>query len=236
MKDEYLIKMYYEFLKANGIKGKMETFTQYEDMFIDWIIEKEKASRRYAGLVDYMGIEEDIYPKRIAEFGKGEHDSVTPGLSKLVEVPPIAITPYASTLYRVPGIEVAKGRLVNIEDNAYVAYETAEEYDEKPNCNDIFRNNIGTLMTQQPFKRSDLRPYFLLSLLEDKTVFLGANGSIDDKDKEEHIKELYYLYSQLQEAETVKAIFESTTYDDSYLAALKIHPKEKIKGPLVKTL
>lgn len=236
MKDEYLFKMYYEFLKANGIKGGMETFRKYQDMFIDWLAEKEKASRGYAGLVDYMGIEGDMYSRRIAEFGKGLFDSVIPSLAHLVEVPPIAITPYASTLYRVPGIEVADGRLVNVEDTVYVAYETPEDYFEKPNCHNTFGNNIGTLMTQLPFNNGDLRPYILLLLQGDKTIFLGTNGSIDDKDKKENIESLYYIYQKLQEIDGITSTFESGIDEGAYLAAVKARSNVKTKGQYVKTL
>ena len=236
MKDEYLFKMYYEFLKANGIKGGIETFSKYEDMFIDWIAEKEKSSRRYAGLVNNMGIEGDMYSRRIAEFGKGQYDSAMPELAHLVKVPPIAITPYASTLYRVPGIEVAKGRLVSVENIAYVAYDTPEDYFERPNCHDTFGNNIGTLMTQQPFKLSDIRPYLLLLLQDDKTIFLGTNGSIDDQDKKENIESLYYIYQKLQDMDNITSTFESEIDEDSYLASIKAHPRVKIKGSNVKKI
>ncbi len=236
MKDEYFFKMYYEFLKANRIKGGIETLSKYKDMFIDWLAEKEKSSRKYAGLVSYMGIEGDMPTRRIAEFGKGQYDSAMPTLAHLVEVAPIAITPYASTLYRVPGIEVAKGRLVNVEDTSYVAYETPEDYFEKPNCHDTFGNNIGTLMTQKPFTNDDLRPYLLLLLQDDKTIFLGANGSIDDKDKKKNIESLYNLYQRLQEIDNITSTFESEIDEDSYLASIKAHPKVKIKGPYEKTL
>lgn len=235
MKDEYLFKMFYEFLKANGIKGGFEQFHNYEDMFVDWLEEKSKASRSYAKLVYDMGIEGDRYSKRIAEFGKGLYDTATLGLSELVEVPPIAITPYASTLYRVPGIEVADGRLVNVNNSIYVAYESAEDYFERPNCSDIFGNNIGTLMTQQPFDPKELASYFLL-LEADKTIFLGANGTKEDQDRKGNIQMLYQLYKQLQEVEFIRPTFESTTEDDSYVTSLKIRPKVKIKGPYEKTL
>lgn len=236
MNDEYLFKMYYEFLKANGIKGGMETFSKYQDMFIDWLAEKEAASRRYAGLVNYMGIEGNMYSRRVAEFGKGKFDSAMPSLAHLIQVPPIAITPYASTLSRVPGIEVADGRLVNVEGTTYVAYLTAEDYFEKPTCHNTFGNNIGTLMTQLPFNNGDLRPYILLLLQGDKTIFLGTNGSIDDKDKKENIESLYYIYQKLQEIDNISSTFESGIDEESYSAAVKARSNVKIKGSYIKTL
>ena len=225
MKDEYLFKMFYEFLKANGISGGFEQFQYYKDMFIDWLEEKSEAGRRYAELVYSMGIEGDNYSRRIAEFGKGIYDSATPRLRELVEVPPIAITPFASTLSRVPGIEVAEGRLVNIDNNVYVAYSTAEEYFEEPNCNDMFGNTIGTLMTQQPIEINDIGSYFSL-LSDDKTIFLGANGNKSDKDREDNTSLIYQLYHQLGDVDFIKMYYESTTIDDSYVTALKIRPRE----------
>ena len=75
MKTEYLFKMFWEFSKAYGINDTFNNFERYQDLFARWVYEKEKASKRYVQLFDYMKNYDEIEPSVFAEFGKGKYDT-----------------------------------------------------------------------------------------------------------------------------------------------------------------
>lgn len=227
MEDQkYEYKMFQEFMKANNIKADLSEINDYLDMFINWLEEKESASRKYAGLVHNMGIEGDNSSKRVVEFNKGLYDTAMIGLKDLIEVPPVIVSPYADTLRKIPEIEATTGNLVCFNNDVFVGYRDQSDYFEAPNCTKAFGNDIGTLLTQTPFTIEELAPYLLL-LNTDKTIFIGTNGNRSDKDKNDNINTIINLYKQLKTIEGRQVKFNSTTESDSYLATLKISPKEK---------
>lgn len=225
---EYVTKMFQEFMKANHIQDNFSNFSNYQDMFIDWLAEKAVASRKYAGLVSYMEVEGDNVSRRVVEFNKGIYDSAMIGLKDLIEIPPVVVSPYADTLEKVEGIEAAPGKLVCLNNEVYVGYRRQEDYFESPNCTDIFGDDIGTLLTQTPFTIQEIVPYLLL-LDGNKTIFLGTNGNSSDNDKYENINTILNLHYQLETIEDIQTEFIATTQGDSYLAALKMTPMVKIK-------
>lgn len=224
----YFMKMYQEFKKANGMKGGIEDLSKYQDMFIDWLEAKAKASNNYGGLIYDIGIEEDSKYRRVVEFDKGLYDTATIRLSELLVEPPVVISPYARSLEKLSGsgIELAEGRLVNSDSDVFVSYQNASDYFESPNCSTVFGDDIGTMLTQMPFTKDDIKP-LLLALKNGKTIFLGADGMLDDKDKEENIQRILFLYEQLQAVDFIDSSFESTTMDNSYLATVKATPRVK---------
>ena len=226
MKTEYLFKMFLEFSKAYGINDTFNNFEKYQDLFARWAYDKEKASRSYVQLFDYMKNCDEIEPFVIAEFGKGKYDTAVISMNYYTPHKSIVISPYAETI-TLSGIEIHKGELSEAGGETFVKYDSEIDYSLRPNCNPFFNDDINTLMTQVPFTREKLKPF--LNLVDsNKTLFIGTYGSMEDKDKDENIRKIRDLYNELNSISYRDVNFCSESENGSYLSAIKINSKEKV--------
>lgn len=226
MKNEYLLKMFLEFSKAYGINDTFDNFEKYLDLFARWTYEKEKASKSYAQLFDYMKTCNEIEPTIIAEFGKGKYDTAAISMNLYTLHKAIVISPYAETI-NLRNIETYKGELSEKSGQTFVKYDDKIDYSLSPNCHPLFNDNINTLMTQVPFTKEELNPF--LNLIDtNKTLFIGTYGSLEDKDREQNIEKIRILYNHLNHISYRDVRFCSESENGSYLSAIKIASKEKV--------
>lgn len=231
--NKYLFKMFEEFKKAYGIKDTFDNFSKYQDLFANWIINKKNAATNYVQLFDYMENDEEIQTYTMAEFGKGIYDTIAIEMANNTIHQPIVISPFAETIKRDSGIEVFTGELAVCNDgDVIVKYPTEEDYATNPNCHPIFNDEIGTLMTQVPYSKVELYPFFKL-IDSYKTLFIGTYGSLSDKDCEENLKRIQSLYQELCDINYRDVNFCSETQEGCYLSAIKISSRAKV---LKKTL
>ena len=179
MKTEYLFKMFLEFSKAYGINDTFNNFERYQDLFARWVYEKEKASKRYVQLFDYMKNYDEIEPSVIAEFGKGKYDTAAISMNLYTPHKAIVVSPYAETI-TLRGIEVHKGELSETDGETFIKYDSKIDCLLSPNCHWWFNSDeINTLMTQVPFTKEELKPF--LNLVDsNKALFIGTYGSLED--------------------------------------------------------
>lgn len=226
--NKYIFKMFEEFKKAYGIKDTFGNFSKYQDLFANWIISKSNAASNYVQLFDYMENYDEIQTHTMAEFGKGAYDTIAIEMTNHTNYQPIVISPYAQTIKKDSGIEVFTGELTLLNDGeVIVRYPSKEDYSINPNCNPVFNDDIGTLMTQLPFSDKELLP-FLHLIDSTKTLFIGTYGALCDKDREENLQRLLDLYHQLSNISYRDVNFCSETLEDSYFSAIKINSKEKV--------
>lgn len=225
MKTEYLFKMFLEFSKAYGINDTFNNFDKYQDLFAQWVFNKEKSSRSYVQLFDYMKNCDEIEPSMIAEFGKGKYDTAVISMNFYTSHRAIIISPYAETI-TLRGTEIYKGQLSEVDGETFVKYDNKVDYSLNPNCNPIFNEEIDAIMTQVPFAQGELMPF--LNLVDSNiTLFIGTYGSIQDKDKDENIKRIRNLYDELNSISYRDVNFCSENQNGSYLSAIKINSKQK---------
>lgn len=225
---KYLLKMFEEFKKAYGIKDTFNNFNKYSDLFENWIFNKRVAATSYVQLFDYMENDEEIQTYTMAEFGKGIYDTIAILMANNTNYVPIVISPFAETIERDSGIKAFTGKLVVCNDgDVVVEYPTTEDYATNPNCHQIFNDEIGTLMTQVPYSKAELYPFFKL-IDSYKTLFIGTYGSLNDKDREENLKRIQSLYQKLCDVNYRDVNFCSETIGDSYLSAIKISSRAKV--------
>ena len=229
----YIYKMYQEFQKANGLDLTIQDFPKYQTELVDWLETKAAAANSYAGLVCDMGLDKGR-DQRIVEFDKGIFDTSMISLAEETDTVPVVVSPYADTLEKVSGVETANGRLVCFKNNVFVSYATEDAYYTMPNCHPRFGDDISTLLTQTPFTMEQVLPFLLLSD-DDRTVFIGTNGNMDDADRDDNLNKIRNLYAQIYDVDGIHTDYRIEADNGSYVSALKIGPKQKIKK-LVKTL
>lgn len=175
-----------------------------------------------------MEHDEEIQTYTMAEFGKGMYDTIAIEMANNTVYQPIVISPFAETIKKDSGIEVFNGELaVCNDDNVIVKYPTKEDYETNPNCNPIFNDDIGTLMTQLPYSKAELYPF--LKLIDSyKTLFIGTYGSLRDKDCEENLKRIQFLYQELCNINYRDINFCFETQEGYYSAAIKISSRAKV--------
>lgn len=226
MKTEYLFKIFLEFSKAYGINDTFNNFEKYQDLFARWVYEKEKASKSYVQLFDYMKNYDEIEPSVIAEFGKGKYDTAAISMDLYTPHKAIVISPYAETI-TLRGTEIHKGELSEVDGETFVKYGSNIDYSLKPNCHPLFNDEINTLMTQVPFTKEEIKPF--LNLVDsNKTLFIGTYGSLEDKDREQNIEKIRDLYNLLNSISYRDVHFCSESDNGAYLSAIKINSKEKV--------
>lgn len=228
MSKEYLSKIFEIFKKAYGINDTFDNFSKYTDLFEDWIIKKDIAAANYVQLFDYLKEEYDADTNIMAEFGKGNYDTVAIKMANNTKYQPIIISPYAETIKNNKEVEIYTGELGVYKGEAIVKYPTKEELITNPNCNRILNDEIDTLITQIPLSREELHP-FLQLLDSPKTLFIGTYGSLHDKDAKENIARIAYFYQRISDVSHRDVNFCSETIDDSYISAIKISSKVKTK-------
>lgn len=226
MKTEYLLKMFLEFSKAYGISDTFNNFEKYQDLFAKWVYDKEKASKSYVQLFDYMKNYDEIESSVIAEFGKGKYDTAAISMNSYTSHKAIVISPYAETI-TLPETEIYKGELSEVDGETFVKYYSKIDYSLRPNCHHWFNDEIDALMTQVPFTKKELK--LLLNLVNsNKTLFIGTYGSLEDKDREQNIEKIRDLYNHLNPISYKDVHFCSESQNGSYLSAVKIDSKEKV--------
>lgn len=230
MENDYLLEMFLKFSKAYGIRAYFDDFEKYTEEFSNWVHNKSKASENYIQLFKYM-TRNDAYPGFIAEFGKGKYDTVTIPMYQQTSHNVVAISPFAETI-KMKGIDSYRGKLVKVGSETVVKYYNSDDYCLGPNCHNMFNNTIDVLMTQAPFSTDEIKP--ILNLIgSDKTLFIGAFGSLDDQDKAECISTIENLHAQIRSDGYENIEFYGEISNGSYLASIKINPNQKV---LKKTL
>lgn len=116
---------------------------------------------------------------------------------------------------------------MEISGETFVKYDSKADFLSRPNCHPWFNDEINTLMTQSPFTKEELKPY--LNLIDsNKTLFIGAYGSLEDKDKEQNIEKIRNLYNLLKSISHRDVRFCSESENGAYLSAIKINSKEMV--------
>lgn len=227
MKTEYLFKMFLEFSKAYGINDTFNNFERYQYLFARWVYEKEKASKCYVQLFDYMKNHDEIEPSVIAEFGKGKYDTVAISMNLYTPHKAIVVSPYAETI-TLRGIEAHKGELSETDGETFIKYDSKIDCLLSSNCHWWFNSDeINTLMTQVPFTKEELKPF--LNLVDsNKALFIGTYGSLEDKDREQNIEKIRDLYNLLNSISYRDVNFCSESTDGYYLSAIRVNSKENV--------
>lgn len=226
MKKEYLYKLFLEFSRAYGIKDQMCNLKKYQDLFADWLYEKQKSSKKYVKFFDYMKDLDDTDVNLIAEFGKTEYDTTAISMNHYTANKAIVISPHVYTSI-FDGTKFYRGELTEQDGNTFVKYKSRLEYYANPNCSLSFNDDIDTLMTQIPFTDQELKP-FLSLLNSDKTLFIGSYGLVSDLDREQNIARLKELYEELKNASFRDVRFCLEKDSDVYLSAIKVDSKQKV--------
>lgn len=234
MEDKYLQKMYLEeyqhkifeeFKKSNGINDKVSSITEYYDLFCEWAALKRRAAQNYVQLFVYMKDNDDLPTHLMAEFNKGIFDTIAQEMAIYTEYQPIVISRYATTIPESTGITAYTGELSVMDDDVFVSYARGEEGN--PNCNPFINDDIDTLITQTPFDYASIYPFTKL-LDSEKTLFIGAYGSLNDKDREENLQKISILYHELSDIGYRNINYCSETQDNFYLSAIRISSKQKV--------
>ena len=229
MEEKYIRKMFEELKMVYGIDDSFDNFNNYKDIFIEWINSREKSAVNYALLLDYMERHSVEPSVKIAEFGKGLLDTVALELQNNTLHSPIVISPYAKTISSKYNIETYNGELIiGTSGDVIVKYPNIDDYYTNPNCA-IFDNSIDTLITQLPCYRSEIKPFFKL-LESDKILFIGTHGNVTDENAKDNLQKISSLYDQVRYTPDKEIYFCSETMNDTYLSALRVSPKIKVKS------
>ena len=231
MNEQYLNKMFEEFKRAYGIKDTVENFSDYQDLFEEWVMLKRKSASHYVQLFDYMDHNDELEIRTMAEFGKGAYDTIAIAMATHTNYQPIVISPYAQTIAKDSGIQTYTGELSLLNNrDVVVKYPSSNDYRMNPNCDPVFRDDIGTFMTQIPYSKKEILPF--LSLMESpKILLIGTHGALSDQDRKENLQQLSNLYHQLSNLDSRDVQFCSETQEDSYVSAIKVTPKAKVLRP-----
>lgn len=206
--EKYIEKLYEEFIKTQKIQI---TKKNKESSFERWLEEKKIILNYYGEFLETM----DFIPRRgVMEFDKGIKDSVLTYIKK--EYIGILLSEYTKNIKLDNKIVGINGNLT-IENKSIFL-----EYDNKKRLLDF----INFYITQLPIEDSTLN--LLINLIKNnKNVFIGAYGNLNDADYDNKLKKLYDLKKEI-EIYTGKNIDGEVTMTSNYYLAC-ITPKLKYK-------
>lgn len=206
--EKYIEKLYEEFIKTQKIQI---TKKNKESSFERWLEEKKIILNYYGEFLETM----DFIPRRgVMEFDKGIKDSVLTYIKK--EYIGILLSEYTKNIKLDNKIVGINGNLT-IENKSIFL-----EYDNKKRLLDF----INFYITQLPIEDSTLN--LLINLISNnKNVFIGAYGNLNDADYDNKLKKLYDLKKEI-EIYTGKNIDGEVTMTSNYYLAC-ITPKLKYK-------
>lgn len=206
--EKYIEKLYEEFIKTQKIQI---TKKNKESSFERWLEEKKIILNYYGEFLETM----DFIPRRgVMEFDKGIKDSVLTYIKK--EYIGILLSEYTKNIK-------LDNKIVGVDGNLTIENKSIFlEYDNKKRLLDF----INFYITQLPIEDSTLN--LLINLIKNnKNVFIGAYGNLNDADYDNKLKKLYDLKKEI-EIYTGKNIDGEVTMTSNYYLAC-ITPKLKYK-------
>ena len=190
---EYIKKLIKEYIKAT--ECKIENINIKE--FSEWIAHRRIQTDAYAYLLNHMNLNFDT--PLCVEIGKGRYDSVA-----LSHDSTSIITPYVDKY-----MEINEDRIVIKSDFKVINnIPTLIGYNDKDK-KETKQSEFKIYMTQNPYNKEKIINWEKLHNTGDTAIIFGIYGNIYDKDKNEKLKLLKELKSQMQDyyvetSETIK--------------------------------
>ena len=209
--DKYMDLLYQEYLKTTDIPTNIG--------YKNWLEDKKTILPIYEKFLESM----DMFPNRgIIEIGNGSNDSIL--LYTPSETKGILVSPYVKTE------KTKKDKIINCRGELIVDGKDVNLY-YKNNQKDkiISVNSINNYVSTLNNENLDIVKELFTT---NKNVFLGIYGNIIEKNREERLKELYNIKSELEVFTGKDFVGELTSTNKYYLAC--ITKKLKYKGKKVR--
>lgn len=211
--EKYLSLLIKQFKQANNIKNVDINSQAFMSEFSEWIILRQKASKNYLALLEYMKLSK-FADRDTAEIGKCKYDTIVKPFNTTI------ITPHVS------GLETLENeRVINAE--FVVMGEKPVLFGANKNGKPISSSSNLTFMTQNPYTPVEIRNWEDLHNSGNYDIIVGVYGSIHDKDIESKLKQIKELEKKLNGSYNESYIREGTVIGDIYSCA--IASKRKVK-------
>ena len=189
---------------TDAIAEEKELLIECKDIITNWTKERQKIAQKYVKILNLDKEEIGL----IAEIGKGSLDSLVMTIKDNTPYDAVTITPYTHTF-----------------DKEVDAFDPRMLSDSE--CIEL-NNKIQTVMLQLPCSVNELKA--ILSLADsNKTVYIGAYGLSDDKDKEENLKIIKDLYDIMKVKSQRQVALYKVEEDGYYYSAVEVYSPVKNK-------
>ena len=175
-----------------------------KDIIKSWVKERQTIGKEYIKILNSDKEEIGL----IAEIGKGSLDSLTMAIKENTPYDAITITPYTSTF----------GKEVDAYDPRVLSDSECVE----------LNNEIQTVMLQLPCSVNEIKAVLKLTN-SDKTLFVGAYGLSEDKDKEENLQTIKNLYDIMKITSNRQVEYLEVEDDGYYYSVVEVYSPVKKK-------
>jgi len=206
----YIINLMKEFIYAIGTKNIDVNSKQFIEEFSLWLKERKTISKKYIYFLDSLDLR--FADSSCAEIGKGKYDSIVKLLDTTI------ITPYSKTFENSLNNRIITGN-IHIQDGTPLLFQNAEFKTVKK---EIPSSIIDTYMTQNPSKTVNIPRWGELYNIGERSIIIGAYGSVYDNDIDLKINNIAQLKDILLDDDFVE---EKVIDNDSYFYVISADKK-----------